>query len=394
MALLLDGGLLLTEHRHARSVGDTAAMAAAYSLYTNYSTNQGLDPNEKAKTAALNNAAANGYANDGSISTVTVNIPPLSGSFASKAGYAEVIVQYNQPTLFSAVWGQSKMSVSARSVARGITSPSSPAILLLDPSMKASLNITGNGGITATGGSIVVDSSNSQAGVITSSGNATAPNLNFTGSDSTTGSGTYIGTVKAGVPPTADPLASLAIPDPSTMTVQSASKYQISASGTYTLQPGVYKGGIAISAPGPGLITLSPGIYYMQGGGFSNSGSINMTGTGLMIYNAPSSTSDQVKLTGSGSLTLTPPTSGTYKGISIFQDRTSTAVVTITGGGSLNVSGTIYDAKSEIDVTGNGGTNVTGSQIIANNMKVTGNGPVNVNYNANGSPLRDTRIVE
>jgi hypothetical protein len=43
-------------------------------------------------------------------------------------------------------------------------------------------------------------------------------------------------------------------------------------------------------------------------------------------------------------------------------------------------------------VTGNG--DVVGSQIIANNMTVTGDGPVNVKYNANGSPVRDTRIVE
>ena len=394
MALILDGGVLVNEHRHARSVADTAAMSAAYSLYTNYGADKGLDPEGDAKTAALNNAAGNGYTNDGTTSALTVNIPPLSGAYVGKAGYAEVLVQNNQAKLFSALWGSGTMSVTARAVARGITSPSSPAILLLDPSMKASINVTGNGGVTATGGSIVIDSNNSQAGVITSAGNVTAPNINFTGSYTTTGSGGFIGWVKSGVASTPDPLSSLATPDTTSMTVQSSSKYQIAASGNYTLQPGIYKGGIAISAPGPGLITLAPGIYYMQGGGFSNSGSINMTGTGVVIYNAPASTSDQVKLTGSGSLTLSPPTSGTYKGISIFQDRTSTAVVALTGGGSMNVSGTIYAAKAEIDLTGNGGTNVAGSQIIANNMKVTGNGPVSVNYNATGSPVRDTRIVE
>jgi hypothetical protein len=45
-------------------------------------------------------------------------------------------------------------------------------------------------------------------------------------------------------------------------------------------------------------------------------------------------------------------------------------------------------------VTGNGGTTAAGSQIIANNMKVTGNGPVTVSYTGNGAPVRDTRIVE
>jgi hypothetical protein len=394
MALLLDGGLLISEHRHARSVADTAAMAAAYSLFKNSSTDHGLDPTGTARTAALNNATGNGYANDGTATVVTVNIPPLAGAFVGKAGYAEVLVQNNQARLFSALWGAGMMSVTARGVARGISSPSSPAILLLDPSMKASLNVTGNGGINATGGSIVVDSNNAQAGVTVGNGNVTAPNMNFTGSYTTTGSGSFIGTIKTTVSPTSDPLSRIPAPDPSTLTVQSASNYHITSSGNYTLQPGIYTGGISISASGPGLITLMPGIYYMQGGGFFDSGSINMTGTGVMIYNNPASSSDQIKLTGLGNLTISPPTSGTYRGISIFQNRTSTAVVAVTGNGSLNLTGTIYSAGAEVDLTGNGVINATGSQVIANNMEVAGNGAVNVQHNAYLSPVRDTRIVE
>jgi len=60
----------------------------------------------------------------------------------------------------------------------------------------------------------------------------------------------------------------------------------------------------------------------------------------------------------------------------------------------MNLTGTIYSAGAEIDVTGNGGTDVVGSQIIANNMTVTGNGSVNVSYSLSISPVRDTRIVE
>jgi len=381
MALLLDGGLLLTEQRHARSVADTAAMAAAYSLYTNYSVNQGLDRSGAAKTAALNNAAGNGYANDGTTSVVTVNIPPKSGPKVGKPGYVEVLVQNNQAKLFSAIWGQGTMSVTARAVARGITSPSGPAILLLDPSMKDSLDVTGNGNITAVGGSIVVDSSDPEAGKITGNGNVTATNINFTGSYQTTGQGTFNGTVKTGVAAMADPLANLPVPSQPPAPIGNTST---------TLNPGTYAGGIQIT--GQGSVTLTPGIYYMQGGGFSITGQGSVTGSGVMIYNAPAKKSDQVQLTGQGNLTLTPPTSGTYSGISMFQDRNSAAAVKITGNGGMNVTGAIYSAGAEVDLTGNGAVNVdvVGSQIIANNMKVTGNGSVQVN----GSSVRDTRIVE
>ena len=51
------------------------------------------------------NASANGYANDGTTSTVTVNIPPKSGPSTGKAGYAEVIVECYQNRFFSSIWG-------------------------------------------------------------------------------------------------------------------------------------------------------------------------------------------------------------------------------------------------------------------------------------------------
>jgi hypothetical protein len=394
MALVIDGGLLMAERRHARAVADAAALAGAYSLYNNYSTDKGLDPMGTAVKEAKSIASGNGYTNDGTTSTVTVNIPPLSGSFIGKSSYVEVIVQYNLARQFSAIWGSGTMSVTARSVGRGISSPSSPAILLLDPLMPKALNATGNGNVTVTGGSIVVDSIDPKAGILTGNGNVSAPNINIYGSYNTTGNGQFIGTVKTNVAPTPDPLSTLPVPDPTTLTLRSSSNYQINSSGTYTLQPGLYKGGISISAPSGGLVTLNPGIYYIQGGGFSNSGGIDLTGSGVMIYNAPAKTSDQVKLTGSGNLTLSPPTSGTYKGVTIFQDRSSTAAVGISGQGGMNLTGTIYAAGGELDLTGNGSSNTMGSQIIANNMTVTGNGSVNVNYTASGSPARDTRIVE
>jgi hypothetical protein len=396
LALVLDGGVLMQERQHAQAVADSAAQAAAITLYQNsgsISTNT-PDPNGQAKKIALASASANGYTNDGTTTTVTVNIPPKSGLFINKLKYAEVIVQSNQSRAFSAIWGSGTMSVTARSVARGLGGTANPAILLLDPTMAKALNATGNGNVTVTGGSIVVDSNNSQAGVLTGKGSVTAPNINFYGNYTTSSSGQFVGTVKTGVAPTADPLASLAVPDPTTMTVRSATNYQISSSGNYTLQPGVYNGGIALSGPSPGTVTLMPGIYYMQGGGFSISGGLSVTGSGVMIYNAPVHNSESVSLSGNGSLTLSPPTSGTYKGIAIFQARSATASVNITGNGSMNLTGSIYAAGATVNLTGNGGTNEIGSQIVADSMTVTGNGSINVNYNANLSPAKDVRIVE
>jgi hypothetical protein len=152
-----------------------------------------------------------------------------------------------------------------------------------------------------------------------------------------------------------------------------------------TLSPGVYVKGISISAPGPGTITLQPGIYYMDGGGFRLTGSANVVGNGVMIYNAPQSTGDVVTITGTGSVTLTPPTTGLYQGFTIFQDRTSTAPISVTGKGSMNISGTFYAASAKLDITGQGGVNSIGSQYISYDLVVTGSGGININWQANAA---------
>src|SRR5579863_10036612 len=71
VALGTDGGRMLEERRRAQASADAAALAAAADLYQNYYPNRGLDPNGTAAQAALAIAASNGYANDGTTSTVT-----------------------------------------------------------------------------------------------------------------------------------------------------------------------------------------------------------------------------------------------------------------------------------------------------------------------------------
>src|SRR3954466_7909531 len=93
MAVALEGGLLMSQKRRVQATADAAALAAADSLFRNYPTSKGVDQSGQAKQAALALARDNGYTNDGTNSTVTVNIPPTSGYFVTKPGYAEVIVQ-------------------------------------------------------------------------------------------------------------------------------------------------------------------------------------------------------------------------------------------------------------------------------------------------------------
>jgi hypothetical protein len=389
---------------HAQAAANAGALAAAAELYANYHLNQGLDLNGAATKSALTTVAANGYNNDGTTSTVTVNIPPLAGDHIGKPGYAEVIVQFNQPRNFSTVFqlfnsaATGTIPVTARAVARGIMQANSGAgIIILNRDVQKALNVTGPGDVTVKSGPIIVDSDDPNAAVITGDGNVSAPEVDITGKSPgyvEAGKGVFTtsptsGNIKTGMAPTPDPLANLPAPDPSTMPTQSSKTLNINTDTV--LQPGRYTGGIGIAG---GNIVLSPGIYYMDHGGFSVSNG-NVTGSGVMIYNDPTPGSgDKVTITG-GSFNLSAPTTGTYQGMMIFQARDADNVpVAITGPGGSQMIGAVYAPSSPVAVTGAGGA-IVGSEFISDTLTVTGAGPFSVDWAGNpGLPKRDIRLVE
>jgi hypothetical protein len=396
-ALALDGGIFLTERRHAQATADAAAMAAAAVLYQNFQSNNGNDTGGSARSAAFSIASANGFTNDGTTNTVNVNLPATNGSpnfsgnafFVGKAGYAEVMVEWRQTRRFSAIFGGGNVPIRARAVARGVWGSGNAALLLLDPHASGALNAHGNGATTVTGGDIVVDS-DAGAAALTKGANASlsAAEFDITGGYSGSLSG---GPINTGVPPMPDPLAYLPEPDPATLTPR-----QVPApdtNGNIILLAGVYAG--PLSFTGNNIIMTPSGsenIIYITGGGLSLKGNASLTANGVMIFNAPSGSID---LAGNGSVTISPPTSGIYQGISIFQDRSSTAGMSITGNGTVTLSGTIYAANSAVKLAGNGAASQYGGQWIARTMDLGGNGATIINYNANQSARqRQIGLVE
>jgi hypothetical protein len=159
----------------------------------------------------------------------------------------------------------------------------------------------------------------------------------------------------------------------------------------------VYISGISIT--GKGNVTLQPGIYYMQGGGFSSTGQGTLTGNQVMIFNHPLSNSDTINLAGQGATTLSPPTSGTYQGITLFQSRTTTdqPTVSVTGTGTapMYLSGTFYAPKALLAVSGNGTQDTIGAQYISDTLSIGGNGSFNVVWNPTVVPgIRQVWLVE
>jgi hypothetical protein len=394
LAVCLDGGILLIQRRHIQAMSDAAALAAASVLYQRYSTDNGLDPSNYAQSRAVDIATHNGYTTTGgAYQDLTANlkdssgnpvygifIPPATQSspFYNKKGYVEVVVQYNQTRGFSSIWGSDSIPISARSIARAQASNWNATILTLSPTANTSLNLTGGSTMTVPQAVIVDSSATTAANLSGSNTQLVATQIEVVGGISpSSGSGYSPTPVTGSKYYTADPLSSLAPPSTSSLVTRSTSALTYK-SGSTTLDPGIYQGGITIQ--GGATVTLNPGIYYLEGGGLTvSANTTTLSGTGVMIYNGETggsttdpSTVGSINISSSAVVTLSPMSSGTYQGISIFQDRNATTNMTIKGGGGTNITGMLYAPAAPVTITG-GSDNIPGTAFISSTLDIKGN---------------------
>ena len=385
VALALDGGMLLDQRRCVQAAADAGALAAAADLYAHAQAGSGLDTDGSAAASARSVAAANGFTDDGVTSVLTVNIPPAAGNFAGVPGYAEVIVQYNQPRAFSALFGDGDIPVRACAVARGRWTTFPTGILVLDPAGQGALTLSGSGSVSVNGAGVVVDSDSAQA--VGGGGTLAAPQFDLAGT--TSGGGALNGPIQYAAEPTPDPLGYLPAPDPTALPLRSNSQLQITGNDPVTLSPGRYRGGILAS--GAGALTLLPGTYYLDGGGFNVTGQGSFTAKGVLLYNVPAADSDAVSLNRQGGVSFTPPTTGIYQGMSVFQARSSNVALAVTGGRNTTITGTFYAAHATLNITGTGGSSVVGSQYVCYRLVLGGDAAVLVDWSA--GPTARTRLI-
>jgi hypothetical protein len=396
VAIAVDGGYMLDKRRHVQATTDAVALAAADILYQKYPSYKGLDGDGAALAQGLRIAAENGYANDAVNSVVTIRFSPEryeggpDKGTVIPAGYVEVYVQHNQSRFFSLLFSSSAVPIKSRAVARGTWAPFKNGILVLDLHMKSALNSHGNGVANVSNAPVIVNSDDAEAAVTSGGGSLQAPVFDITGGYSGAG---FTGTINTQTEPVPDPLRYLPAPDKTTMTLRSSTPTKISG-GNHVLHSGLYIGGIAIQ--GAAKVTMQPGIYYMDGGGFSYKGQGSLTGLEVMIYNDPAkdTQSEGITGTGGGSATLTPPKTGLYQGISFFQARDANIDAIFAGNGKFNVTGTVYAAAALVRVSGEGDVAV-GSQYISRALDLGGNGNLNIPWNPNTTaPTRVLQLVQ
>jgi hypothetical protein len=275
---------------------------------------------------------------------------------------------------------------------------------VLDHSAPGAVSVSGNGAINITG-NLIVDSSSSTA--LSASGNAkvTAAGIQVVGSYQKSGNATLSPAPATGAQVVPDLLAGTPLPSiPSGLT--NYGPKSVSGNSTANLSPGIYS---QISLSGNAVVTMAPGTYVIQGGGFSASGNAAVTintggethiivegggfsvtgnasikGTTVTIFNLGSSyngTTDggsygALALSGNGTISLTPPSSGTYYGILIFQPGENAKALAFSGNAMQGVSGMIYAPAAQLTESGNAqiGTNMS---MVVDTLSVSGNAIAN-----------------
>ena len=395
MALVIDIGMVRARHHHVQAASDAAALAAAVELFNNSTgLNSSVpDPTGAARAAAVANLMANGYTDTNS--NIAINIPPQhsQSGFNGRLGYAEVIINFKQRRYFSAIFGSEDLLVGGRAIARGVGWNAEVGILALDRHKDKALSSSGNGDVEVLGGSIMVNSDSDEAVSLNGNGEVKADSHEITGDYELSANADIIGPVHTGVPPLPDPLRHMPEPDPAVHPIRATSTTRVKGNDSVVFQPGVYVGGLHIVANG--AAELEPGIYIMQGGGFEMSGNGDVLARGVMIYVMSGSGSGGIKITGNGDADMTPPASGPYRGISLFQQRSYSEPVHLSGNGDLRVTGTVYAPAAEVNLTGNGSSDVYGGAIIANSVELSGNGDITVDRE-NAPPVMPemVRLVE
>jgi Flp pilus assembly protein TadG len=395
VGLAIDAGQLYSAKRAEQEAADAAAFAGAVVLYQQGTGAQAI-------AAARSDALTNGYISGGGCAlstpgacydaatqtTVTVNWPPLSGSFIGNIKHLEVsITRQVQTALVPAEAAFNP--VRARGVAGSEPLNNGYAIMALDRGNTCeAFNTQSNGDLHLFGGGILVNSTcgsaaeNDQdnAGRFTIQSPYT---LDVTGN--ATGHWSDVGvTVNAGHNQVPDPFALFPRPNTGGMPVCNSLAACQDAAGNQN--PGVYN--VNLGGNGNTDMTLNPGIYVLRAG-MDTAGNNNVNGDNVLLYNtystyptqlAPGAVGNcgQINLQGNAVSTLSAQTTGPWANLLAFEDPNCTVPMEIGGNGTFVGTGSIYLPSAEFVFDGNPST-LNGSQLIARTVNIQ-NGNITINY--------------
>ena len=209
-----------------------------------------------------------------------------------------------------------------------------------------------NGGVGLSGSSSITAAAVYAGGTITTSGTAAVHATKYTND----------GTIP-------DPYASSTVVQSAIAQLKAGSgtAYSSPTYGTAAVSPGTYS---SITTQGSASVTLSPGLYIVNGNVNFGAGS-TVAASGVTIVS-----SGTLSISGSVPVTWTAPTTTSTSGIpGIAYVTTSTGSVSLGGSGSLSITGVVYAPNAPMTISGAASYGTTSClEVVVNTLTLTGSG--------------------
>jgi len=313
--------------------------------------------------AACLYASANGFKATGSQNvTIAANTTTPFASAAVKYWITASVTE-TETELFSSVLGNSALKAGATATAALIPAAGG-CVYVMQPSGSSVTN-SGNA-LISSGCGIYINSSGPSP--VTMSGSSL---IQTTGGAKTnivsSSEGTFSGTAtispapNLGTAAVSDPFSSMNPPTVGACTYGSP----VVVTTNTTLSEGTYCGGIITS--GTETITLNPGTYIIESG-ITESGSPTFNGSGVTLYFK----SGGITGSGTGGFNLSAPTSGTYQGVVIFEDRSNSSGITLSGSTGTQVNGLVYMPNGNLTYSGYSGTSGVVTTLVVKAITFSG----------------------
>lgn len=387
-ALATEAGLWMITQRQLQEIADVAAYAGAVRSVS-------VTDAAQIQSSARNRALSSGLR---ATDTLTVAVPPTTGSFAGQARHVQTTVQRSLPRYLTRMFfpGSASITLTAHAVAGVITSTGVPiCAAALATSGSAVFSVGGSGTADFTGcglfaNSSAVDAFSTTGAKVTISGACLyTPGGVSASSNLTLNSCLAPEMLQRAI---VDPYASLPVLTTANLTglpVRSSTiNGPFSPNDTLAGYPGLpvarFDGGLTISGNNA---ALGNGLYIVNGGILRIGGSSNVTNRsnsgGVTFYLMNGA---KLEISGSAQVTLkaydkanpllrTDP----FAGLLVVADRTGTAQAhTIAGSAKSILNGVIYTPRDSLTFDSGSGTLTPCIYLIANKVTLQGSGTTKI----------------
>ena len=374
-AIAVDTAQVALARRQLQRAADSAALAGAYAI------SQSLSASAATRVANVNASVNRDLTlnNDMTLSgAALIQNAPTVGPFAGNQRAVRVRLGHQHTVPFMSFFNGSTMGVAVEATAAVVFS-GQYCLVALETGNTTGIDFGGN---TTTNLGCGVISNSTAAASVSAGGNSTVVASPVAGVGGVPASSAYAsGTVR--LPNSmaqTDPFAALpnpTVPNPcnNELNVQPNTTHTVTANAT-----GIYcYRGMDIK----GTLNLQPGIYYIDGRELNFGSQAVVNGANVtFILTSNNATSNpnsiaNININGGAQLNLTSPTSGTYKGVLMYQDRRAVFGTShINGNSNTTLEGAFYFPRRQLIFNGTAGMQTRCIQLVALRLGFTGNSSI------------------